>query len=278
YTDIRLDLVHVQVASVKNSNFSYNDQGVFVTNSSDILFAHDSVWFTNQSYLPLVPARGSGIHVASSRNVTVSLSDLSRNEGAALFVDRPSENVTVSDSALVNNTVAIQVSSLSGLTMTRDRFERNSAAVIVTDSTDVAVRDSNIERSVWSSAGFQSVTNLTIIGNRIAANAGPFCVRSNHIMTIANNDFESNEGAGLCMDSSFDANITGNLFENNTAGGIQVYDSEGIRTFRNAFADNYVHGTSQEYDASPNPTAWTDAYSHHANVWSNYRGADRWSG
>ena len=278
HADVGLELAHVQRASVQNSNFSYNGQGVFVTNSSDILFAHDSVWFTNRSYLPLVPAKGSGIHVASSRNVTVSLSDLSRNEGAAVFVDRPSENVTVSDSALVNNTVAIQVSSLYGLTMTRDRFERNSAAVIVTDSTDVAVQDSKIERSVWSSADFQSVTNLTIIGNRIAANAGPFCVRSNHIMTIANNDFESNQGAGLCMDSSFDANITGNLFENNTAGGIQVYDSEGIRTFRNAFADNYVHGTSQVYDSSPNPNAWDDGYPHGGNFWSNYRGADQCSG
>src|SRR5437879_8713644 len=104
-------------------------------------------------YEPIVPspgpAKGSGIHVASSRNVTVSLSDLSRNEGAAVFVDRPSENVTVSDSALVNNTIAIQVSSLSGLTMTRDRFERNSAAVIVTDSTTVAAEQTNTTRSAW---------------------------------------------------------------------------------------------------------------------------------
>src|SRR5207237_8083698 len=111
---------------------------------------------------------------------------------------------------------------------------------------------------VCECAGFLASRNLTVIGNRIVANAGPFCIRSNHIMTIANNDFESNEGAVLCMDSSFDANITGNLFENNTAGGIQVYDSEGIRTFRNAFADNYVHGTSQLYESSPNHNAHAD--------------------
>src|SRR5438552_18571644 len=80
------------------------------------------------------------------------------------------------------------------------------------------------------------------------------------------------------MDSSFDANITGNLFENNTAGGIQVYDSEGIRTFRNAFADNYVHGTSQVYDSAPNPNAWDDGYPQGGNGWSNYRGADQCSG
>src|SRR5437016_4832631 len=80
------------------------------------------------------------------------------------------------------------------------------------------------------------------------------------------------------MDGSFDANITGNLFENNTAGGIQVYDSEGIRTFRNAFADNYVHGTSQVYDSSPNPNAWDDGYPQGGNFWSNYRGADQCSG
>src|SRR3989454_103652 len=127
HADVGLELAHVQGASIRDSNFSYNDQGIFVTDSSDVVFAHVSVWFTNQTYLPSVPAKGSGVHVASSRNVTVSLSDLSRNEGAGFFVDRPSENLTVSDSALVNNSVAIQVSSVTGLTMTGDRFDRNSA-------------------------------------------------------------------------------------------------------------------------------------------------------
>src|SRR3989454_4827288 len=278
HADVGLELAHVQGASIRDSNFSYNDQGVLVTDSSDIVFAHVSVWFTNQTYLPSVPAKGSGVHVASSRNVTVSLSDLSRNEGAALFVDRPSENLTVSDSSLVNNSVAIQVSSLSGLVMTGDRFDRNSAGILVTDSKDVVVRDSDIERSVWSSAGFQSVMNLTVVGNRIAANLGSFCVRSTHILTVAHNTFESNEGPGLCLDSSFDANTTDNLFANNTAEGLQVYDSARIRTFRNAFADNYIYGGSQAYDSSPNPNTWDDGYPHGGNFWSNYRGADQCSG
>ena len=278
HADVGLELAHVQGASIRDSNFSYNDQGIFVTNSSDIVFAHVSVWFTNQTYLPSVPAKGSALHVASSRNVTVLLSDLSRNEGAALFVDRPSENVTVSDSWLVNNSVAIQVSSLAGLTMRGDRFDRNSEAIVVTDSKDVVVRDSDIERSVWSSAGFQSVMNLTVVGNRIAANLGSFCVRSTHILTVAHNTFESNEGPGLCLDSSFDANITDNLFANNTAEGLQVYDSARIRTFRNAFADNYIYGGSQAYDSSPNPNTWDDGYPHGGNFWSDYRGADQCSG
>jgi len=57
--------------------------GSFVTNSSDIVFAHDSVWFTNQTYLPSVPARGERGACREQSHVTVSLSDLSRNEGAA---------------------------------------------------------------------------------------------------------------------------------------------------------------------------------------------------
>src|SRR5438094_10107946 len=90
HADVGLELAHVQGASVQNSNFSYNDQGVFVTNCSDILFAHDSVWFRNQSYLPLVPARCSGIHVGGSRNVTGWLCERRRNEGAGLCVYRAS--------------------------------------------------------------------------------------------------------------------------------------------------------------------------------------------
>ncbi len=278
HTDVGLELAQVQGASIRDSNFSYNDQGVFVTNSSDILIAHISVWFTNQTYLPSIPAKGSGVHVASSRNVTVSLSDLSRNEGAGLFADRPSENVTVSDSALVNNSVAIQVSSVAGLTITDNRFDRNSAGMVITDSNDVVLRDSSIERSIWSSAGFMSITNLTVFGNRIAANMGSFCVRLTHILTVAHNAFESNKGPGLCLDSSFDANITDNRFANNTAQGLQVYDSERIRTFGNAFADNYVYGGSQAYDSSPNPNTWDDGYPPGGNFWSNYRGADQCSG
>src|SRR5207245_5060803 len=117
---------------------------------------------------------------------------------------------------------------VSGSTMSGLRFVRNSFGILFTDWKDAVVRDSDIERSVWSSADFQSVTNLTLTGNRIAANLGAFCVRSTHILTVAHNTFESNEGPGLCLDSSFDANITDNLFANNTAEGFQVYDSARI--------------------------------------------------
>ena len=277
HADVGLELAHVQGASIRDSNFSYNDQGVLVTDSSDVVFAHISVWFTNQTYLPSIPAKGSGVHVASSRNVTVSLSDLSRNEGAGLVVDHPSENLTVSDSTLINNSVAIRVSSVAGVTITGDRFDRNSAGMVITDSKDVVLRDSDIERSIWSSAGFESVTNLTVIGNRIAANMGSDCVRLTHTLTVAHNAFESNKGPGLCLDRSFDANITDNRFANNIAQGLQVYDSERVRTFGNAFADNNLGG-SQAYDSSPNPNAWDDGYPHGGNFWSNYRGADQCSG
>src|SRR2546428_103879 len=278
HADVGLELAHVQGASIRDSNFSYNDQGIFVTDSSDVVFGHVSVWFTNQTYLPSVPAKGSGVHVASSRNVTVSLSDLSRNEGAGFFVDHASKNLTVSDSALINNSVAIQVSSVTGLTMTGDRFDRNSAGMVITDSKDVVVGDSDIERSIWSSTGFMSITNLTVIGNRIAANMGSDCVRLTHILTVAHNAFESNKGPGLCLDSSFDANITDNRFANNTGWALLLYSSARIRTFRNAFADNYIYGGSQAYDSSPNANTWDDGYPHGGNFWSNYRGADQCSG
>ncbi len=278
HADVGLELAHVQGASIRDSNFSYNDQGIFVTDSSDVVFGHVSVWFTNQTYLPSVPAKGSGVHVASSRNVTVSLSDLSRNEGAGFFVDHASENLTVSDSALINNSVAIQVSSVTGLVMTGDRFDRNSAGMVITDSKDVVLRDSDIERSIWSSTGFMSITNLTVIGNRIAANMGSDCVRLTHILTVAHNAFESNKGPGLCLDSSFDANITDNRFANNTGWALLVYSSERVRTFGNAFADNYISGGSQAYDSSPNPNVWDGGYPSGGNFWSNYRGADQCSG
>ena len=278
HADVGLELAHVQGASIRDSNFSYNDQGIFVTDSSDVVFGHVSVWFTNQTYLPSVPAKGSGVHVASSRNVTVSLSDLSRNEGAGFFVDHASKNLTVSDSALINNSVAIQVSSVTGLTMTGDRFDRNSAGMVITDSKDVVLRDSDIERSIWSSTGFMSITNLTVIGNRIAANMGSDCVRLTHILTVAHNAFESNKGPGLCLDSSFDANITDNRFANNTGWALLVYSSERVRTFGNAFADNYISGGSQAYDSSPNPNVWDGGYPSGGNFWSNYRGADQCSG
>src|SRR5207245_3941039 len=142
------------------------------------------------------------------RNAAVCLANLSRNERAGLFVDRPSENVTVSDSALINNSIAIQVSSVTGLTMTGDRFDRNSAGMVITDSKDVVLRDSDIERSIWSSAGFMSITNLTVIGNRIAANIGSDCVRLTHILTVARNAFDTNNDPRLCLDRRFGDHIS----------------------------------------------------------------------
>src|SRR5438445_7624336 len=93
HADVGLELAHVQGVSIRDSNFSYNYQGVLVTDSSDVVFAHISVWFTNQTYLPSIPAKGTGVHVASSSNVTVSLSALSRNAGPGPAVDHPCQRL-----------------------------------------------------------------------------------------------------------------------------------------------------------------------------------------
>jgi len=98
------------------------------------------------------------------------------------------------------------------------------------------------------------------------------------VATVSMNTVESNRASGLCLANAFSVNVTENLFANNTGLGVVVYDSEGTKTFHNAFADNYVSYGSQAYDSSPNPNAWDDGYPSGGNFWSNYHGADQCGG
>jgi len=277
-TDVGLELMRVQRATVESSNFSGDGQGLLLDNASDVVLTRDSAWFSNQTYLPSSRAIGSGVHLLNSWNVTVSSSDLSRNENAGLFIDGSSRNVSVADSSLINNSVAILASGVSGLTVSLSHLDRNSETIIVTDSRDVAVVSDRITRSVYTSADFQQITSLTVSSNEFVENGGPFCVRFVHVATVSMNTVESNRASGLCLVNTFSVNVTENLFVNNTGLGVLVYDSEGMQAFHNAFADNYVSYGSQAYDSSPNPNAWDDGYPSGGNFWSNYHGADQCSG
>src|SRR5438876_1441442 len=261
-TDVGLELARVERATVESSNFSRDGQGVLLDNSSDVVLTQDSVWFSNQTYLPSSPAIGSGVHLVNSWNVTVSSSDLSRNENAGLFIDGSSRSVSVADSSLINNSVAILASGVSGLTVSLSHLDRNSETIIVTDSRDVAVVSDRITRSVYTSADFQQITSLTVRSYEFVANGGPSCVSSVHVSSDPTNTVESNRASGLCLVNTFSVNVTENLFVNNTGLGVLVYDSEGMQAFHNAFADNYVSYGSQAYDSSPNPNpnAWDDGY------------------
>jgi len=277
-TDVGLELMRVQRATVESSNFSGDGQGLLLDNASDVVLTQDAAWFSNQTYLPSSPAIGSGVHLVNSWNVTVSSSDLSRNENAGLFIDGSSRSVSVADSSLINNSVAILASGVSGLTVSASRFDRNSETIVVTDSREVALVSNRITRSVYTSADFEQITSLTVSSNEFVENGGPFCVRFAHVATISMNTVESNRAPGLCLVNTFSVNVTENLFASNTGLGILIYDSEGMKAFHNAFADNYVSYGSQAYDSSPNPNAWDDGYPSGGNFWSNYHGADQCGG
>jgi len=64
HADVGLELANVQGASIRDSNFSYNDRGVFVTNSSDIVFAHDYGLVQPTKNVPSISTgQRSGVHV-----------------------------------------------------------------------------------------------------------------------------------------------------------------------------------------------------------------------
>jgi len=277
-TDVGLELARVERATVESSNFSGDGQGVLLDNASDVELSQVSVWFSNQTYLPSSPAIGSGLHLVNSWNVTVSNSDLSRNENTGLLIDGSSGNVGVATSSLINNSVAVLATGVRGLKVSASHLDRNSNAILITDSRDVAVVSSRIARSVYVSADFQQIIGLTVSGNEIAENGGSLCVRSGRAANVSMNMIESNQGTGLCLVYAFSVNVTENLFLNNTGPGVTIYESSVIRTFHNGFAHNYVSYGSQAVDSSPNPNAWDDGYPSGGNFWSNYHGPDECGG
>jgi len=161
------------------------------------------------------------------------------------------------------------------------------------------------DKAIPLDAGYVALVNctrITVQNLNLTNNGQGVLLAYTANATIAENNVTDNE-YGVRLDYSFNSSIFGNSIANNWGGivlflssnynsiirnniknneeGICLYDSSNNSIYHNSFVNNTRQIYDQSWDSPyipPSINAWDDGYPSGGNYWSDYDGADFYSG
>jgi parallel beta-helix repeat protein len=179
----------------------------------------------------------------------------------------------------------------------REHVVVSKSLTLVGENSDTTIIDGGgVEDVVLVTVNKSAVRGFTIRGSGCGCSGySGISIQNSHNSSITGNIIRDT-GYGIYLQDSSDCIINGNMLTNDTSGGIQLESSDrnnitnngirendwGIRvitSYDNMFYhNNIVNNTDQTYVyESPNNT-WNDGYPSGGNYWSDYKGADLFSG
>jgi parallel beta-helix repeat protein len=115
--------------------------------------------------------------------------------------------------------------------------------------------------------------NVTIANNLVSRNTRGMYLRDMNYGRLLENIVSLNADEGISMVHSDNNTLVGNIFSKNGLNGLHMWGADDCHIYHNNFLDN----SYQAFD-SPGGSQWDDGYPSGGNYWSNYTGADIFSG
>lgn len=109
-----------------------------------------------------------------------------------------------------------------------------------------------------------------IYDNKFELNDGDQYVSSNDFVFYQNTWYNNNYG--LYLGDCTNCNVTANFFLNNNQEAVTLYQSIGVKVYKNWFVDNNLGGSSQAKDTLGS-NAWWWSYLNQGNFWSDFSGS-----
>lgn len=128
--------------------------------------------------------------------------------------------------------------------------------------------------SSWG-IGVSTSHNVSVQANVVSNNgaSGILMANSTYLM-VAGNNASGNGGDGLRLDNVSSAEVRENNITANGGYGLNLTRSSFVDIFHNRFIGNSVQALQEEVS----DVAWDDGYPSGGNFWSDYSGADVFSG
>jgi parallel beta-helix repeat protein len=215
---------------------------------------------------------GNGAVRVCVANVTLSRFTI-RNDLWGIKCDLNSINANLFENDITNSSYGIDLFGSSNNSILRNSITNCEHIGISCDGRYNSIYENSLTNNkygIW--LGNQ---NNTIYGNNMTNNQYGITLVSCQYISIYENNV-TNNGYGIQLFDCFDCKIYGNNVSNNQYG-IYLYpinDQINNRIYHNSFIDNtqqsYVHGLFWN--------TWDDGYPSGGNYWSDYTGADLYSG
>ena len=238
---------------VNGNNLTNNWTGIHLNSSSNnILIGNDIVNNT------------IGISLDSSFDDSISGNSFDNN---GLFVAEGSFGNSVSDN-LVNGKPLVYLEGVS------DVVVGDAGEVVLVQCSRIRVEDLNLSSATVGVELWQT-NNTELSENSLTANSqGGIYLISSSNNSISGNNITANSAFGISLDSSSNNNVSGNSITANSIG-IILSGSSSNKVTHNNFILNGQQAGSEE---SGYPNVWDDGYPSGGNYWSDYNGADSFSG
>jgi len=244
-------LVNCTGITVQNLTLTSNEQGILLA------YTTNSTITTNDIRNNLV-----GIWLISSSNNTIS-QNIFMNDG--MFVSDSYRNVV--NGNLVNGKPLVYLEGVSGYAV------NNAGEVILVNSSDIRIEnldlsDATVGVELWASS------NNVISGDNLTDNGlyGIAVESSSDYNSISGNNITTLNWYGIYLVSSSNNTVSRNNLANN-GFGIGLFSSSGNMIYHNSFSNYALQVVS-----SRSMNAWDDGYPSGGNHWSDYTGADLYSG
>lgn len=248
FTSNIYDLIVVQRDSIVIDGTSYTLQGTGVSGSRGIdLSGRTDVTVRNTQIKNFY----YGVYLSSAFSNSISGNIIIANGNSGIYLYSLCSSNIISGNTIASNGVGIGLISSSSNVISGNTIGGNSLGILLSSSS------SNV-----------------ISGNNVAANNGDgFSLSYSSANSISDNNITANTGYGISSIASSSNIIRGNNITANNNYGIRFETSSSAnRVYHNNF-DNAM----QAY--SPVGTnVWNDSYPSGGNYWSDYSGADLYSG
>jgi parallel beta-helix repeat protein len=252
--------------SIVGNNITGNSiYGVYLYSSSNNSIAGNNI-----------ANNGDGVYLySSSLNNTITGNTITNN-GDGLLLDSSSNNSVAENSITANRDDGVDLSSSSntsivGNTITSNGFD----GVYLSYSSNTTIAGNTMTTSNWYGIDLEYSTNISIAGNTITINNyyGVYLHYSSNNSIVADNITIS--FGGVYLSSSSDNSIAGNNIANNGNDGGLLLDSSSNNSI---YHNNFLNNTVQAIIVTTASNTWDNGYPSGGNYWSDYTGADLYSG
>lgn len=235
--------------SVIDNNLIHNDDGIWLYNVNSSIIAYNNISYNGKA----------GIYSRYSSQINISNNTAISNNNWGIVAQTGSNNITVFNNIIVsNNYTGIQV-------------------------------------------GMSTIGNKVINNTVLDSDYGIMVVSSNET-TVSDNVASHNRYIGLILDTSRETIITSNVLSNNDQAGMYIYNSNENRFTCNNITDNgnliatsagiyiedsdnnilyhnnFINNLQIQVENINSVNNWDNGYPSGGNYWSDYSGADLYSG
>jgi len=204
------------------------------------------------------------VYLEGNSSVTVS------DAGQIILVN--CNDIQVENLHLSSTSVGVELWKTNNTRIVGNNITANTLGVVLYYSSSNSIVGNNI---IYNGEGVMPSrsSNNSIVGNNITENyyEGVFLSYTSNDNILENNI--SNNSYGLCLFYSSGNNIIGNNMTKNLYYGVELYWSSNNYVYHNNFVNNVYQAYVYE-----SANVWDDGYPSGGNCWSNYAGADLYSG